>query len=79
MRNGYRGVRRGEEAGGVPRMNTPPISGTKHCRGCGRDCHVLAFAANRSSGDGLAGECRECMNRRAHEYQQKKRFLAKKK
>lgn len=41
----------------------PPVSGEKVCPRCERTLHVLAFAVDRSSADGLYYHCRECASR----------------
>lgn len=46
-------------------MTEPPCTGTKVCRTCERELHVLAFAANPKAGDGLQSECRDCVGERA--------------
>ena len=43
----------------------PRLTGTKVCRTCGEEKHVLAFNANRRSKDGLLGSCRDCRNKKA--------------
>ena len=41
----------------------PRCSGTKRCRSCMRELHVLAFAADSENLDGLHGTCRECTSK----------------
>lgn len=38
-----------------------PVTGSKICRGeCGRELHVMAFAAAPEAPDGMHAKCREC-------------------
>lgn len=43
-------------------MTEPRCSGTKTCTKCGEEKSVLAFAANRTTSDGLHYWCRGCVS-----------------
>lgn len=45
-------------------MKDIPLQGTKVCRTCGEEKHVLAFASDPSTKDHLQGECRDCVGER---------------
>ena len=47
-------------------MTEPRTTGTKQCARCGRELHVLAFAARADKPDGLQRECRECNQEYQH-------------
>lgn len=48
-------------------MTTPATTGTKRCTGpCGRVLHVLAFASEPGTHDGLRGHCRDCVSEYNH-------------
>lgn len=42
----------------------PLTSGTKICRTCQKEKHVLEFASNPNYKDGLVPDCRECFNKK---------------
>ncbi len=57
----------------MPRRKYEPVcSGTKVCNKCGRELHVLHFAADKKGADGIAGKCRACKSEENRRYRKKR-------